>query len=94
MQKSFAAASISLCLVLFAEISLAENIKKQEIEDVEVKGYFREDGAFVKPHYRSSPDADPYDNYSFPGNKNPYTEEVSGGNKEAYLKRYYQEQTQ
>ncbi len=58
---------------------------------VKVKGYYRKDGTYVKPHYRSSPDGNPYNNWSFPGNTNPYTGEVAPGNPETYLKNYYGE---
>jgi|TARA_B100001964_G_C13749145_1_gene386650 hypothetical protein len=36
--------------------------------DVYVKGYYRSNGTYVQPHYRSAPDGNPYNNYSFPGN--------------------------
>lgn len=35
---------------------------------VRVRGYFRKDGTYVQPHYRSAPDGNPYNNWSFPGN--------------------------
>ena len=41
-----------------------------------VRGYARRDGTYVSPHYRSSPDASPYNNYSYKGNVNPYTGKV------------------
>ncbi|WP_338666813.1 hypothetical protein [Pseudodesulfovibrio methanolicus] len=41
--------------------------------DVYVKGYIRKDGTYVAPHYRSSPDGNPYNNWSTKGNTNPYT---------------------
>lgn len=31
--------------------------------DVKVKGYYRKDGAYVKPHIRSSPDSYKFNNY-------------------------------
>ena len=37
---------------------------------------------------RSSPDKSPYNNYSFPGNTNPYTGKVATGNPETYLGNY------
>lgn len=40
---------------------------------VHVNGYFRRDGTYVAPHYRSAPDGNPYNNYSTRGNVNPYT---------------------
>jgi hypothetical protein len=41
--------------------------------DVKVKGHFRKDGTYVQPHYRTSPDGNPWNNYSTKGNTNPYT---------------------
>ena len=55
---------------------------------VRVKGYYRKDGTYVKPHYRSNPDGNPYNNWSFPGNVNPYTGKVAPGNPDTYLKNY------
>lgn len=56
---------------------------------VKVRGYFRKDGTYVKPHFRSNPDGNPYNNYSFPGNYNPNTGKISPGNPETYLNNYY-----
>lgn len=38
-----------------------------------VNGYYRSDGTYVQPHYRSDPDGNPNNNYSHKGNVNPYT---------------------
>jgi len=57
--------------------------------DVYVRGYYRSDGTYVQPHYRSSPDGNPYNNYSFPGNLNPYTGKIAPGDPDTYLKNYY-----
>ena len=43
---------------------------------VYVQGYTKKDGTYVAPHYRSSPDGNPYNNYSTLGNVNPYTGQV------------------
>lgn len=56
---------------------------------VRVKGYYRKDGTYVQPHYRSNPDGNPYNNWSYPGNTNPYTGETATGNSDTYLKNYY-----
>jgi hypothetical protein len=42
--------------------------------DVGVRGYYRKDGTYVRPHYRSKPDGIKSNNYSYPGNRNPYKE--------------------
>jgi len=57
--------------------------------DVWVSEYYRKDGTYVQGHWRSSPDGNPYNNWSFPGNVNPYTGKVATGNPETYLKNYY-----
>jgi hypothetical protein len=41
--------------------------------DTYVQGYYRKDGTYVQPHYRSSPDSNLYNNYSTKGNYNPHT---------------------
>jgi Mn2+/Fe2+ NRAMP family transporter len=44
--------------------------------DVHVRGYYREDGTYVRPHYRSDPDGDFSNNWSTYPNVNPYTGKV------------------
>ena len=43
--------------------------------DVYVNGYYRSDGTYVAPHYRSAPNDTKYDNWTLKGNINPYTRE-------------------
>ncbi len=69
---------VSIILAPFAAIEAA----------VKVKGYYRKDGTYVQPHYRSAPDSNPFNNYSFPGNTNPYTGKTATGNVDTYLKNY------
>lgn len=38
-----------------------------------VRGHFRKSGAYVQPHYRSSPNRSKFDNWSTKGNYNPHT---------------------
>ncbi len=54
-----------------------------------VNGYVRNDGTQVSEHWRSSPNGNPYDNWSYPGNTNPYTGKVAQGNRDTYLQNYY-----
>jgi antitoxin component YwqK of YwqJK toxin-antitoxin module len=56
---------------------------------VHVKGYTKANGTYVAPYTRSSPDHNPYNNYSYPGNTNPYTGKVATGNPDTYLYNYY-----
>jgi len=60
-----------------------------EARRVYVRGYFRKDGTYVRPHYRTAPDGNPFNNYSFPGNYNPNTGEITPGDPLKYLERYY-----
>jgi uncharacterized protein YgiM (DUF1202 family) len=57
--------------------------------DVWVDGYTRSDGTTVQGHWRSAPNANPYDNYSYPGNTNPYAGKTATGNPDTYLRNYY-----
>ncbi len=43
-------------------------------QDAYVEGYYRNDGTYVEPHYRSQPDGYSDNNYSTRGNTNPYTD--------------------
>jgi hypothetical protein len=52
-----------------------------------VRPYYKSDGTYVPGHYRSNPDGNPYNNYSYPGNVNPYTGRVAPGNGYGYPPR-------
>lgn len=70
----------SIFLIAIA-LSLAGNLWPEMAEarksggSVSVKGYFRKDGTYVVPHFRSAPDGNFYNNWSTHGNINPYTGE-------------------
>jgi hypothetical protein len=73
---------LSLLLVLsigFCFSNLAFATSKSST-DVHVNGYYRKDGTYVKPYYRTAPDATKLNNFSHCGNTNPYTGKV--GNTE------------
>lgn len=78
--KTLATAFLSLAFLL-APIAAVH-------ADVWVNGYYRSNGTYVKGHYRSSPDGNPYNNWSYPGNTNPYTGVTAGGSTSSYLKNY------
>jgi len=59
-------------LVLAAGLALAWG-SLADARDVRVRGYFKKDGTYVAPHYRSAPNRTPLDNYSTQGNYNPHT---------------------
>ena len=44
-----------------------------------IDGYYRTDGTFVKGHWRSAPNSNETDNFSYPGNVNPYTGKLAPG---------------
>lgn len=50
--------------------------------DTYVNGYYRSNGTYVSPHYRSAPNATKADNWTTKGNVNPYTREE--GTREYY----------
>ena len=77
---------IVLTILIFTILSLFLSFV---YADVWVNGYTRKDGTYVQGYYRSSPDSNPYNNFNFPGNVNPYTGKVATGNPETYLKNYY-----
>jgi len=56
---------------------------------VHVNGYYRSNGTYVNGYERTSPDSSPYNNYSYPGNYNPNTGKITGGNTSTYLENYY-----
>lgn len=58
------------------------------IAQVRVRGYTKSNGTYVQPHYRSKPDGNPYNNWSYPGNTNPYTGKVATGDQNTYLNNY------
>jgi hypothetical protein len=73
-----------ILLLLFFNIFISLSLYSQ----VYVSGYTKKNGTYVEPHYRSSPNSNPNDNYSFPGNTNPYTGKTSTGNPDTYLENY------
>jgi hypothetical protein len=80
-KKSIIFAVALLVLISFLTVSLAEAGR--------VRAYYRKNGTYVQPHYRTSPDRNPYNNFSFPGNYNPNKGTITPGNPNTYLDRYY-----
>lgn len=54
-------------------------------KDVYVDGYQRQNGTYVAPHHRSSPDNSQFNNYGSQGNYNPYTGQQ--GTQQPYTNR-------
>lgn len=71
-------------LILIVLMLLASAVEAQ----VYVRPHARRDGTYVPGHYRSKPDGNPHNNYSYPGNVNPYTGRVAPGEPNKYLRDY------
>ena len=54
-------------------IAIAVLLSFNAFADTYVRGYTKQNGTYVEPHYRSSPNGTTLDNYSTKGNFNPYT---------------------
>jgi hypothetical protein len=83
--------TVSRCVIftIFALLIALFAIPSALDAQVNVRGYFRRDGTYVQPHVRTAPDGNPYNNYSFPGNYNPNSGEITLGDPHTYLERYY-----
>lgn len=57
--------------------------------DVGVDGYYRNNGTYVEPHYRSNPNKTTDDNWSTKGNQNPYTGKMGTKEPNDYNKQYH-----
>lgn len=55
------------------------NLSVVSFAQVHVRGYYRKDGTYVRPHVRTRPNHTVTDNYSYPGNYNPNTGRITGG---------------
>lgn len=64
---------MKIWVILLALFALFMSNMALAQKSVRVKGYYRKDGTYVAPHYRSAPNSSRYDNYSTRGNYNPYT---------------------
>ena len=60
--------------IYFASLVLM-TLASSAFADTYVEGYYRSDGSYVAPHYRSDPNHTKRDNWSTEGNYNPYTGE-------------------
>lgn len=58
-------------------ILLAALLSAPVLADTQVQGYTKSDGSYVAPYTRTSPDTTTTNNYSAPGNYNPYTGQQS-----------------
>jgi hypothetical protein len=63
-------------LLLILTLLSTDLFAKGKGGSVHVKGYYRKDGTYVQPHYRSAPDGNFNNNWITKGNVNPYTGEA------------------
>ena len=56
--------------------------------DTYVRGYFRSNGTYVAPHFRSNPDGNFYNNWSTYPNVNPYTGKIGTRRTPSYQNLY------
>ena len=75
-----------IIIVVFAVISFVFPASSIAANNYRTQGHWRDtnrDGikdTYVKPHYRTTPDYTPKNNYGYPGNYNPNTGKVTPGN--------------
>ncbi|MBK9938342.1 MAG: hypothetical protein IPP02_08105 [Chitinophagaceae bacterium] len=62
---------LNTILIVFLSIFNITNLFAQS--DVFVNGYYRKNGTYVQPHFKTAPNSSMFDNYSTKGNFNPYT---------------------
>jgi hypothetical protein len=73
-----------ILLCILAIVLLFSLVCSSVYAAVRVKGYFKKNGTYVAPHYRSNPDGIKSNNWSYPGNVNPYTGKVAPGGTHKY----------
>jgi hypothetical protein len=81
IKKFFIAAAALALMVSLVMVSVADAA-------VHVNGYYRKNGTYVAPHYRSDPDGIPTNNWSYPGNTNPVTGKTATGDPATYLQNH------
>jgi hypothetical protein len=70
-------------LIVIAALSVLPSFASAQTA---VDGYYRQDGTYIAPHYRSSPNSTVLDNYGTKPNVNPFTGEQ--GTRDAYAPSY------
>ncbi len=78
-----------LTIILIVGFMFMADLAEGKGGRVHVKGYFKKNGTYVQPHYRTAPDGNLYNNWSASGNVNPYTSKTGSGSSNNYLKDYY-----
>ena len=62
-----------ILLFLLAIFCCLSSIAQNNSNHIKVKGYYKKNGTYVQPHYRTAPNSTKNDNFSTEGNTNPYT---------------------
>lgn len=70
--KKYIGLLIGICVFAFASAAEANWGNQQNTSGSRVNGYYRSNGTYVAPHYRSSRDGYHNNNWSVEGNVNPY----------------------
>ena len=60
-------------ILLLGLVTIASGIAQTNPKHVRVRGYYRSNGTYVQPHYKTAPNSTNIDNFSTSGNINPYT---------------------
>jgi hypothetical protein len=68
--------SLVAILLLVAFLNVGNLYAQTNPSHVYVNGYYRSNGTYVQPHYRTAPNNTVNDNFSTLGNVNPYTGEL------------------
>lgn len=61
-----------LYVIIFFSITFS-TYAQTNLQHVKVSGYYRKDGTYVQPYFRTAPNSTNRDNFSTKGNTNPYT---------------------
>lgn len=81
----------AVAIIVLAALGLVAGAS--EAKSKRVDGYFKSNGTYVAPHYRTTPDSNPYNNYSTPGNLNPNNGAITSGSQPNYLSDSYSSPT-
>lgn len=60
-----------IVILLLAGLFLFVGVR--EAEAARIRGYYKRNGTYVQPHYRSNSNSFKWDNWSSLGNSNPWT---------------------
>lgn len=64
---------ISVFLIIASLLFIVPVISTQAYAVTRVKGYTKNSGTYVAPHFKQSPNKTKFDNFSTKGNINPFT---------------------